>query len=120
MAGETHPTPDAGYGTELETLPAGVHNGHGDLDVHHAPTHVVRYNPDAPSEEWGWHGEWRDFAPRSEILLWIGVLGLIMLAVFGNQVSHVEDYWLISIAVLMAAWIIWRRVAFKRERRRRP
>ncbi len=117
MAGETHPTPDAGYGAELETLPSGVH---GDLDVHHAPTHVVRYNPDAPSEEWGWHGEWRDFAPRSEILLWIGVLGLIMLAVFGNQVSHVEDYWLISIAVLMAAWIIWRRVAFKRERRRRP
>ena len=120
MAGDTHPTPDAGYGAELETLRSGGHDGDSSVELHHAPTHVVRYNPDAPSEEWGWHGQWRDFAPRSEILLWIGVAGLIMLAVFGNQVSHVEDYWLISIAVLMAAWIIWRRVAFKRERRRRP
>ena len=117
MAGETHPTPAAGYGAELETTAQDVH---GAVEAHHAPTHVVRYNPDAPSEEWGWHGEWREFAPRHEILLWIGVIGLILLAVFGNQVSHVEDYWLISIAVLMAGWILWRRAAFKRERRRRP
>jgi len=40
--------------------------------------------------------------------------------VFGNQVSHVEDYWLITIAVMLAGWILWRRAAFKRERRRRP
>ncbi len=52
---------------------------------------VVSYNPDAPSEEWGWHGSWQDMAPRgSAFLLWLGVAGLVLL-IFGNQESKVED-----------------------------
>jgi hypothetical protein len=81
---------------------------------------VVSYNPDAPSEEWGWHGSWQDMAPRgSAFLLWLGVAGLVLL-VFGNQESKVEDWWLLVIAGLMAIWLIMRRRAWKKERARRP
>lgn len=83
---------------------------------------VVAYNPDAPSEEWGWHGSFRGkIAPRgSRILLWLGVVGLLLLAFFGNHESNVEEYWLVIIAALMAVWIIAGEFAIKRERRRRP
>jgi hypothetical protein len=93
---------------------------HGALEpAHHAA--IVAYNPDAPSEEWGWHGHWSEMAPRGKaILLWLGVFGLVCLALFGNQVSHVEDYWLIVIAILMAAWIVRGNIAMRRKRRIRP
>lgn len=83
---------------------------------------VVAYNPDAPSEEWGWHGSWREkMAPRgSRALLWLGVLGLLLLAFFGNHESNVEVYWLVVIAALMAVWIVAGEISIKRERRRRP
>lgn len=81
---------------------------------------VALYNPDAPSEEWGWHGHWSDFAPRGRrILLWLGVFGLLLLT-WGNQVSHVEDYFLVLIAIVMASWIIMTERANKRKRRIRP
>lgn len=82
----------------------------------------VAYNPDAPSEEWGWHGSWRErIAPRgSRALLWLGVLGLLLLAFFGNHESNVEVYWLVAIAALMAVWIVADEISIKRERRRRP
>jgi len=89
------------------------------VDVHHAPTHVVSYNPDAPSEEWGWHGGWRDFAPKHEILLWIGVVGLVAMGLFGNHNMAIYDWWILAIAALMAGWIVWRRIAHRREVRRR-
>ena len=83
-------------------------------------TAVVAYNPDAPSEEWGWHGSWREFAPRgSRILLWLGVVGLVLL-IFGNQQSHVEDWWLLAIAGLMALWLIAGEIRIRKERARRP
>jgi hypothetical protein len=88
--------------------------------AHVQPGAVVSYNPDAPSEEWGWHGSWQDMAPRgSAALLWLGVVGLVLL-IFGNQESHVEDWWLLVIAGLMATWLIMRRRAWKKERARRP
>ncbi len=88
--------------------------------THHAA--VVAYNPDAPSEEWGWHGSWREsIAPRgSRALLWLGVVGLLLLAFFGNHESNVEEYWLCAIAALMAVWIVAGEISIKRERRRRP
>lgn len=81
---------------------------------------MVSYNPDAPSEEWGWHGHWSDFAPRGRrMFLWFGVLGLLLLTQ-GNHVSHVEDYFLVIIAILMAGWIVMGERAHKRKRRIRP
>lgn len=81
---------------------------------------VVSYNPDAPSEEWGWHGSWQEMAPRGSMaLLLLGVVGLVLL-IFGNQQSHVEDYWLLAIAALMAFWLVLRHRKFKRDRARRP
>jgi len=89
------------------------------VPAHHAA--LVSYNPDAPSEEWGWHGHWGEFAPRGKaMLLWLGVIGLVCLALFGNQVSHVEDYWVLGIALVMAAWIVRSNMAARRKRRIRP
>ena len=80
----------------------------------------VAYNPDAPSEEWGWHGHWSDFAPRGRYaLLGLGVAGLFLL-MLGNHQSHVEDYFLVIIALIMAAWIVLSERANKRKRRIRP
>ena len=81
---------------------------------------VVSYNPDAPSEEWGWHGHWIDFAPRGRrMFLWFGVFGLLALT-WGNHVSHVEDYFLVITALIMATWIVMSERANKRKRRIRP
>lgn len=81
---------------------------------------LVSYNPEAPSEEWGWHGHWSDFAPRGRrMLLWLGVFGLLLLT-WGNQVSHVEDYFLVIIALVMAGWLVAGERAKKRKRRIRP
>ena len=116
-------------GTSVERLPStgGDHGSdslgvdpHGAVEpAHHAA--IVSYNPDAPSEEWGWHGHWGEFAPRGKaILLWLGVFGLVCLALFGNQESKVEDYWLVVIAGLMAVWLVMRSRKHKRDRARRP
>ncbi len=81
---------------------------------------LVSYNPDAPSEEWGWHGHWSDFAPRGRrMFLWFGVFGLLLLT-WGNHVSHVEDYFLVFSAITLASWIILTERANKRKRRIRP
>jgi hypothetical protein len=81
---------------------------------------LVSYNPDAPSEEWGWHGHWSDFAPRGRrMFLWVGVFGLLLLT-WGNHVSHVEDYFLVFSALALAGWIIVTERANKRKRRIRP
>jgi Protein of unknown function (DUF2631) len=109
-------------GTSLEPRSgAGEHeNGHGAEVERVQVGPVVSYNPDAPSEEWGWHGSWREFAPRgSRFLLWLGVVGLVLL-IFGNQESHVEDWWLLAIAGLMAIWLIAGEIKIRKDRARRP
>ena len=93
---------------------------HSELEV---PTahggHLVHYNPDAPSEEWGWHGSWRDFAPRgTRILLWVGV-AIMFIMLIGNHVSHVEDYYLIATGLLLAVWLLRGEAQQRRERRRK-
>lgn len=79
----------------------------GDVEV--APAHaVVRYNPDAPSEEWGWHGSWREFAPRgSNILIGLGVFLLLMLNFTIHQ-SHVESVYYNAIALIGALYLAYR------------
>ena len=80
-----------------------------DLAVPSTEQHsVVRYNPDAPSEEWGWHGSWRVFAPRgSTILLSLGVI-ILFLQTFTEHVSHVEDFYFNGLALIGALWIVHR------------
>jgi hypothetical protein len=78
----------------------------------------VRYNPDAPSEEWGWHGSWRMFAPKgSALLLWIGVITLVLFN-FTEHESHVENYYFNGIALIGAIWLISRQRQARRMRRR--
>jgi hypothetical protein len=99
-------------GTEIEHT-AG---DHGTVAHHEAPS----YNPDAPSEEWGWHGHWADFAPRGKfLLLGLGVAGLLLM-LLGNQQSHVEDWFLVIIAFLLAAWMTYSYVQHRKQRRIKP
>lgn len=97
--------------TSLEKQAAGA-------EVDHASQHaVVRYNPDAPSEEWGWHGSWREFAPRgSTILLSLGVI-LLFLQNFTIHQSHVENFYFNGIALIGALWIVHRVRSSRRMRR---
>jgi len=110
-------------GTSIERRPIGGpddHNGHGVVEPAHTGQ-MVSYNPDAPSEEWGWHGHWSDFAPRGRtMLLSTGVVGLLLMVLVGNHQSHVEDYFLVLIAALMVGWMVRTHLVKKRERRIRP
>jgi hypothetical protein len=100
--------------------------GHGDVAtaahgaVAHGPSStVISYNPDAPSEAWGWHGHWREFAPKSSgFLLWLGVALLLCLN-FTTHVSHIESWYYNGTAIIMAIWLVWRNVTFRRAKRRR-
>ncbi len=107
-------------------IPESIHPGSPTDDVgaevqQAAHGYVVRYNPDAPSEEWGWHGSFREFAPiGSRIMLWVAVAVIFIMIFAGNHVSHVEDYWLAGIGILMAVWLLRADARLRRERRRRP
>lgn len=96
---------------------ASVRSGHADLAP--AGSHaVVAYNPDAPSEAWGWHGHWREMAPKtSGFLLWLGVFLLFCLN-FTTHKSNVEGWYYNGIAILMTIWLVWRQVSWRRARRR--
>ena len=118
MSGDSTPfREDHVSDNSLEPHAAGSAAGHG--AVAQSGSHaVVTYNPDAPSEEWGWHGHWRDFAPTgSRILLWAGV-ALLFLLNFTTHVSHTESYYYNGIAILMAAWLVSRDVSHRRKKRR--
>ncbi len=111
---------NAPHDRHSSTLVGPQTSAHGGAEVEPAAhTAVVAYNPDAPSEEWGWHGSWRHFAPRgSRLLLWLGVVGLLLMN-YTTHVSHVEDYYITGTAVLMAIWLVSREVAARKERLRR-
>lgn len=91
---------------EEHAAPAGG-QAHGAVEA--APAHaVVRYNPDAPSEDWGWHGSWREFAPRgSNILIGLGVI-LLFLQNFTIHQSHVESVYYNAIALIGALYLVHR------------
>ena len=114
-------------GTSIEKHTPGADDGHGALAGHseHSEVEVahhgevVSYNPDAPSEEWGWHGHFSEFAPRGRFaLLSLGIVALLLMTI-GNT-GHVEDFYLVGIALLMAAWMFRSFRARQRERRLRP
>lgn len=88
------------------------------LSVSEAGQHAVaRYNPDAPSEEWGWHGSWRVFAPRgSNIILSLGVI-LLFLQNFTIHQSHVESFYYNGLALAGALWIVHRVRSGRKMRR---
>ena len=76
----------------------------------------ISYNPDAPSEAWGWHGQWSLFANKGSKVL-LGIFTAVMfLMLFGNHVSNVENYWLIVIGIGMVVWIVVRERAARRTR----
>ena len=81
---------------------------------------VVTYNPDAPSEEWGWHGHWSDFAPRGRfLLLGLGVFGILVMLI-GNHQSNVENWFLIIIGALMIAWMVRSETHRRKAKRLKP
>lgn len=92
------------------------HTPAGEVDhvaAHPAPS----YNPDAPSEEWGWHGSWREFAPRgSTILLSLGVI-LLFLQNFTVHESRVEAFYYNGLALAGAIWIAVRLRSGRKMRR---
>lgn len=109
----------AGTSLEPHSGASAADDEHGAVEhTHHVP--ALRYNPDAPSEEWGWHGEWRLFASRGSRALLALFTAVIFLMLFGNQVSHVEDWWLVAIGSLMVIWLVAREAGARRERNRRP
>lgn len=74
----------------------------------------VREPVDAPSARFGWHG-----VGRKSIAAASFVTALILLAMLkGNHVGHVEDIWLIVIAVAMIGYTVYamipRKGAWKR------
>lgn len=106
---------------DISSIPQSIHPGApgGDVEL---PAHgqLILYNPDAPSEQWGWHGSWREFAPKgSRVLLWVGC-AVMFIMLIGNHVSHVENYYLVGIGLLMAVWLLRTEVSIRKERRRRP
>jgi hypothetical protein len=104
--------------TSLERRSPQGEQDHTGGAVEHASHPEVRYNPDAPSEEWGWHGSWRVFAPRgSAVLMWIGVITLVLFN-FTEHESHVENYYFNGIALLGAIWLVARERQGRKMRRR--
>jgi Protein of unknown function (DUF2631) len=115
-------------GTEIQgvakgDVPESIHPGGTDVSTEverAAHGSVVRYNPDAPSEEWGWHGSFREFAPiGSRVMLWTAVLVMWIMIVAGNHVSHVEDWWLLIIGILMSIWLLRTDAVIRKARRRK-
>lgn len=105
---------------ELEPVGnAGSVHPHGEVEV--AGGHeLIPYNPDAPSENWGWHGHWSDFAPMGRsIMLGVGIVGLLLM-IFGNHVSHVEDWWLAALAIILLVWTVRSQRARSKARRLKP
>jgi hypothetical protein len=104
--------------TSLERRSTGQDQQHHGAVTPAAAHPVVRYNPDAPSEEWGWHGSWRVFAPRgSAVMLWVGVVVLVLFN-FTEHQSHVENYYFSGIALIGAIWLIARERQGRKMRRR--
>ena len=74
-------------------------------DGHHPSKEIVVEgisSLDEPSVEWGWHQHSRKVG-----LPVGGFFVLFLLALlFGNHIGRVEDIWLVSIAVLLAGWML--------------
>lgn len=86
-----------------------------ELDVHgeHAVAH--RNDPLAePSAEWGWHGTF----PRTTRIGGWAIAAILLLMLFGNHTGHVEDLWLVALAVIIVGALVYdqmrRRTSWRR------
>lgn len=71
-------------------------------EVEPVDTGWVREPADAPSARFGWHGQ----ATKSFLIAgWICVIALLFMQI-GNHRGHVEDIWLICIALILAYFLI--------------
>ena len=77
-----------------------------------APVLVNGVDPaDEPSAEWGWHGGF----PRGALVAgWFSVFALLIMLI-GNHQGHVEDIWLVVIAVVMAFALIRKTIHSRRS-----
>lgn len=73
------------------------HTGDGDAVPHERP------------EDWGWHHEWRRSGP---VIGWFMTIALALL-VFGNHRGNVERYWVLGLALVMAAMLVRDRIKRK-------
>jgi uncharacterized protein DUF2631 len=64
---------------------------------------------DEPSVEWGWHGTFPRGARIAGIFVAIAMFGMLI----GNQVGHVEDYYLVAVGIIMVAVVV--RAAVRRR-----
>jgi hypothetical protein len=55
-------------------------------------------------EDWGWHGETGKWG---RVGAWIAILILLSFIVGRNHIGHVEDVWVIAIAVVMVLILLW-------------
>ena len=70
---------------------------------------------DEPSAEWGWHGT---FPRATRVAGWISA-AILLLMLIGNHQGHIEDVWLVAIALCIIAGLIYdqikRRTAWRRR-----
>ena len=55
-------------------------------------------------EDWGWHGETGKWG---RVGAWIAILILLSFSLARNHEGHVEDAWVIGIAVVMVLILLW-------------
>ncbi|WP_063712802.1 DUF2631 domain-containing protein [Sciscionella marina] len=70
---------------------------------------------DEPSARWGWHGT---FPRVTRVMTWFAAILCILMALFGNQQGHVEDFFLFGCAALLiggsVAAAVRRRTSWRR------
>ncbi|HJC30122.1 MAG TPA: DUF2631 domain-containing protein [Candidatus Dietzia intestinipullorum] len=57
---------------------------------------------DEPSVTWGWHQHSRKVGVAVGGFFVLFLLGML----FGNHLGHVEDIWLVAMAVFLAIWMV--------------
>lgn len=78
-------------------------------EVETIDTGWVREPADAPSARFGWHG-----VARKSIAVAAVITGLILLAMLkGNHIGHVEDIYLIVIAVFLIGYAVFQMIPRK-------
>jgi hypothetical protein len=79
-------------------------------DTGHALAKSTVDPADEPSAEWGWHG-----SLRKGTLLWLTFVAVISFLLFiGNQIGHVEDFYL-AITGVVAIILLIRNVTKRRN-----
>lgn len=79
-----------------------------DQSAHPAPSHrdteQAGHRHERP-EDWGWHAEMGGLSRGAAVI----VAAVLVLMLFSNHERHVEDVWVIGIAVLILGALVWDR-----------